>query len=185
MTPIDGSFPEDLDEWDPEDQAAFERLLKEYTYIANAVTADLAPVELAIRSSTHILTARQPHPEHPDDPPQMVITLFIDDPFAAIGRVEVARDGELVHSRFLQVPPDVTTFLGELIQGKIIPLKYDITIDLGERPPNQFQSIHSSRDWNLASSPVRFNSEISSMAQSGPLLPSSDGRWPALAQWVP
>lgn len=111
------------------DDAEALRLIDRFPLIANVITSMLAPAEVAVRSSTHILTGRYTNPQHSDVPPQFVITLFIDEPTAPMGRITVARDAE-VKTFEPKDSDDVGKLLQDLVAGEVFPLLYAMTIDL-------------------------------------------------------
>ena len=111
------------------DDAESRRLIGQFGLIANGITSMLAPAEVAVRSTTHILTSRYPNPQHPDVPPQFIITLFIDEPTAPMNRITVARNAD-VKTFEPKDSDEVEKLLRDLVAGNVFPLLYAITIGL-------------------------------------------------------
>jgi hypothetical protein len=119
----------------PEDSAALRLLQDHAPLLFNPMVESLAPIELAVRSSTHVLEGTYRRQDAPDAPVQLTITYFIEDPFSSFGVFRVQWDDQCREHRPTS-PEDVGEFLASVHAGEFAPLRYDPAIDPGQHAPN-------------------------------------------------
>ena len=115
---------------DEETKAQTDRLIEGMKLLSGGPLALIAPVNLIVRTATHMATARLEGQGHNADASPITATLWLDDAFAPMGRVEIESDDDRHTAR----PSDVEDFVQEMVKvasGEVLHLP-DRTFDLAQ-----------------------------------------------------